>query len=129
MQARVPVLMYHSIDDGGSVVSISRDAFARQMRWLHDQAFNVMPLSSLAECLVDRKPMPSRSAVIRIPGDGVLWQEQRLAWPAIDRPTTAPAQLATGAGDVRVRDCVRITHCHASPIGSAATSICGARDH
>jgi peptidoglycan/xylan/chitin deacetylase (PgdA/CDA1 family) len=56
--------MYHSVDDGGSVVSTSRDAFARQMQWLHDQAFNIMPLSSLAQCLVDREPLPARSAVI-----------------------------------------------------------------
>jgi peptidoglycan/xylan/chitin deacetylase (PgdA/CDA1 family) len=56
--------MYHSVDDSGSVISVSPSVFRRHMDWLHDQSFNVVPLSQLTRCLADGLPLPERSAVI-----------------------------------------------------------------
>jgi peptidoglycan/xylan/chitin deacetylase (PgdA/CDA1 family) len=41
------ILMYHSLDDSGSVVSTSPASFLRQMEWLHDQHVPVVALEQV----------------------------------------------------------------------------------
>ncbi len=41
------ILTYHSIDDSGSVISLSRAAFARHVRWLASGAVEVVSLDAL----------------------------------------------------------------------------------
>jgi peptidoglycan/xylan/chitin deacetylase (PgdA/CDA1 family) len=43
------VLMYHSIDDSSSVVSISPTVFEWQMRWISDHGYQVLPLRQVVE--------------------------------------------------------------------------------
>ena len=47
----VMILTYHSLDDSGSVISISPQAFAEQMQILHDLDMKVVPLSNIREVL------------------------------------------------------------------------------
>lgn len=47
----VAVLTYHSIDDSGSVLSISPRCFADQIRILHELSIKVIPLSQVREVL------------------------------------------------------------------------------
>jgi len=42
------VLTYHSIDDSGSAISVSREAFDQHVRWLTSGRVRVVPLTELA---------------------------------------------------------------------------------
>jgi peptidoglycan/xylan/chitin deacetylase (PgdA/CDA1 family) len=42
------ILTYHSIDDTGSVISVSRDRFAAHVRWLVSGVVSVLPLADIA---------------------------------------------------------------------------------
>jgi peptidoglycan/xylan/chitin deacetylase (PgdA/CDA1 family) len=42
------ILTYHSIDDSGSPISVSRAAFRRQLEWLVAEQVRVVPLNELA---------------------------------------------------------------------------------
>jgi peptidoglycan/xylan/chitin deacetylase (PgdA/CDA1 family) len=48
------ILTYHSLDDSGSVISMSPQAFAEQMQILHDMDMKVVPLSNIREVLGGR---------------------------------------------------------------------------
>jgi len=45
------ILAYHSLDNSGSVISVSPQVFAEQMRILHDLGIEVAPLSIIREVL------------------------------------------------------------------------------
>ena len=47
------VLTYHSIDDSGSPISVSPDAFGRHVRWLVSGKVQVTTLAGLAACPAD----------------------------------------------------------------------------
>jgi peptidoglycan/xylan/chitin deacetylase (PgdA/CDA1 family) len=61
---RVPVLMYHAVEQNRSVIAIAPAVFAWQMQWLHNNGLHVMPLSELVGCLRNKTPLPPRSLVI-----------------------------------------------------------------
>jgi peptidoglycan/xylan/chitin deacetylase (PgdA/CDA1 family) len=63
-RAWVPVLMYHAIDDGPSIISIRPALFAWQMHWLHENGYDVISLSRLVQSLRSGTPLPARSIVI-----------------------------------------------------------------
>src|SRR5579864_7438246 len=63
--------MYHSVDDAGSVISTAPSVFTQQMRWLHDHAYHVIPLSTLVGHLRRGEPLPDRAAVVTF-DDGFL---------------------------------------------------------
>lgn len=48
------ILTYHSIDDTGSVISVSPAAFERQVRWLAASGVDVIPLTELVRAPLDR---------------------------------------------------------------------------
>lgn len=58
------VLMYHSLDQDGSVISIAPQDFDRQMRVLHEEGCRVISFSQLVECLQCGQAPPDRSVVI-----------------------------------------------------------------
>lgn len=64
MGYKVPILTYHSIDDSGSVISISPDKFRSQMYYLRDKNFNIIPLKDVVACLRRNLPLPPRSIAI-----------------------------------------------------------------
>ena len=61
---RVPILTYHSIDNSGSVVSVSQDRFQRQMRSLHESGFQTVRLLECLNGLQSGTPLPERPLVI-----------------------------------------------------------------
>ena len=62
--ARIPILMYHDLDSQRSPVSISPRSFSSQMQWLSQNDYTVLSLSTLAQMLNQKEPLPSRSVVI-----------------------------------------------------------------
>lgn len=58
------VLMYHSLDDRGSVISIAPRDFQQQMDLLHQGAYNVISFGQLVSFLREGRPLPERSVVI-----------------------------------------------------------------
>lgn len=61
---KVPILMYHSIDDSNSVLSIDPHRFKTQMRFLKDRAFNVLSLYEVISCIKTKRAFPDKSVVI-----------------------------------------------------------------
>ena len=47
----LPILTYHSLDDSGSILSVSPGAFAEQMRVLHEAAIRTLSLPAAAQAL------------------------------------------------------------------------------
>jgi len=85
---RVPVLVYHSIaahiegeTAGQRAYRVSPAAFEAQMRYLRDNAFHVVALSSLVADLRGGPVVPARSVVITF-DDGWVTQ-YRDAWPIL----------------------------------------------
>ncbi len=60
----LPVLTYHSIDDSGSVISVSPEAFRQQMEFLASRAFTVLSVAEALEHLRTNTPFPQRAVVI-----------------------------------------------------------------
>ncbi len=60
----VPILCYHSIDDSGSVLSVSEVLFRRQMNHLKTHGYRTMPLPMLCHALVERQPLPPKTVVL-----------------------------------------------------------------
>ena len=58
------VLMYHSLDDGGSPISVTPSIFAQQMQTLHQRGLNVISLTQLVDGLTNGEPLPDRSVVL-----------------------------------------------------------------
>lgn len=50
---RTSVLMYHSIDDSSSVVSIPPKVFEWQMQWISDRGYQVLPLRQIVKRIKD----------------------------------------------------------------------------
>ncbi len=49
--ARVPILMYHTLGERPSIISIAPSVFEWQMRWLHEKRYKIVSLSQLAKQL------------------------------------------------------------------------------
>jgi peptidoglycan/xylan/chitin deacetylase (PgdA/CDA1 family) len=64
------ILMYHSIDDSSSVLSISPSSFERQMRWLSDQGYKVVPLRHVVENIAQGNGVPPERSVVITFDDG-----------------------------------------------------------
>jgi peptidoglycan/xylan/chitin deacetylase (PgdA/CDA1 family) len=64
MPSRVAILAYHALDENRSVISTPPAIFAWQMGWLHEQGYQVIPLSRLVTCLRNHESPPDRSVVI-----------------------------------------------------------------
>lgn len=62
--ARVPILMYHTLDERPSIISIAPSVFEWQMHWLHEQGYRIVSLSQLAKQLRTGVLPADRTAVI-----------------------------------------------------------------
>ena len=62
--APAPILMYHSIDGSGSVISTAPEKFAEQMRVLAGSKAAVMGLADLAGSIREGRPLPSGAAAV-----------------------------------------------------------------
>jgi len=60
------ILMYHSIDDSGSAISVSPAVFAAQVHWLARSGMRIVPL----DALLDLDPADDRDAIALTFDDG-----------------------------------------------------------
>ena len=56
--------MYHALEPDNSVIAVSPAIFSRQMRWLHDNHYRTLSLSTLTQYLDQKQALPPRSVVI-----------------------------------------------------------------
>ena len=64
---RFPILMYHSVDytkDKKDRLTISPDIFAKQIKYLHDHKYNVIPLEEAVSYIQQKKKPPARTVAI-----------------------------------------------------------------
>lgn len=61
---KIPILTYHSIDESRSVISTSCETFRRQMKFLCEEAFNVISLKDLTRALDANNPLPPKTIVL-----------------------------------------------------------------
>ena len=60
----VPILCYHSIDDSGSLLSVSPALFERQVTYLKDHGYRTLALSELCNTLIQHRPLPEKTVVL-----------------------------------------------------------------
>lgn len=61
----VPILMYHGVNDTeGSTLFVSPRNFERQMRFLHDDGYNVISFDALVKGISEKKVFPPKTVVI-----------------------------------------------------------------
>jgi peptidoglycan/xylan/chitin deacetylase (PgdA/CDA1 family) len=58
------VLLWHSLDESGSIISTSPRLFARQMAWLARRGYETWPASRYVRALLEAAPMPRRLVVL-----------------------------------------------------------------
>ena len=58
------ILTYHSIDDTGSIISISPEKFRRHMQCLKEGSTQVISLTEVVQCLKEDRPLPPNSVTI-----------------------------------------------------------------
>lgn len=65
-RASVPILMYHNVDSSSEekLNMVSPENFAKQMAYLKQHRYNVIPLSAFVQSLKDHTPLPKKSVVI-----------------------------------------------------------------
>lgn len=61
MQASLPILIFHTLDERGSVISFSPLAFERNMARLHRSGYRTLSLLEAANCVREGQPFPLRS--------------------------------------------------------------------
>jgi len=62
----VPILTYHSFDYGKGALSVAPENFERQMRYLKDKGFNVIPLDELVTGIKNRRRFAHNTVVITV---------------------------------------------------------------
>ncbi|MGA1840811.1 MAG: polysaccharide deacetylase family protein [bacterium] len=66
-----PILLYHSIDDSGSIVSVNSSEFKKQMKFLKNNGFRTISLDDYISCINENRPAPAKSFVLTF-DDGYL---------------------------------------------------------
>jgi peptidoglycan/xylan/chitin deacetylase (PgdA/CDA1 family) len=63
----VPILMYHSVSEApvsGNRLAVSVDSFRRQMQFLKNHNYNVVPLEAVANLITGQKKIPAKTLAI-----------------------------------------------------------------
>lgn len=63
----IPIIMYHSVRPAappGNRLVVSPETFQRQMRFLKEHRYNVLPLESVADLLKEKKKIPPKTLAI-----------------------------------------------------------------
>jgi len=91
----IPVLMYHSIGSNDVLFTVKPEEFARQMKYLKDNQYQVINLAKLVESLKSDRPLPKKNIVLTF-DDG--YQDNYLnVWPILKKYNfPATIFLATG---------------------------------
>ncbi len=59
-----PILMYHNIDNKSDMLSVTPENLDRQMKFLRDKRYNVVPLGELVNMIVGGKKIPANTVVV-----------------------------------------------------------------
>lgn len=83
----VPILMYHSISPIQNPyiksLIVSPEAFQRQMRFLKNNRYNVLPLEALADLIREKKKIPPRTLAITF--DDGYRDNYKYAYPVLKK--------------------------------------------
>ncbi|MFZ5995735.1 MAG: polysaccharide deacetylase family protein [Thermodesulfobacteriota bacterium] len=79
----IPVLVYHSIDDSNSYVSIYSDMFVMQMSYLKGEGFQLISLGQLMATVRSKQHIPEKTIVLTF--DDGLQNFYTAAWPVLAR--------------------------------------------
>ncbi len=83
MTGRLPILLYHDLGTGGSVLEVRPEIFSAQMHRLHEMGARVISLREGLACLAGRRPLPDRAVAITFDdGFGSVFD---VAFPALAR--------------------------------------------
>lgn len=63
-KVRLPIIVYHSIDDFGTAISTAPDVFRNQIRWFADHGYQSISLTEAASRIRNGQPLPPRSVVL-----------------------------------------------------------------
>jgi len=63
-ETKIPILTYHSIDESGSVISVSPAKFKEHMETLKDAGFQSVSLKEIVDCILERHHFPEKSIAI-----------------------------------------------------------------
>lgn len=83
---RMPILMYHSIDytaDRKNKIVVSPEAFERQMRYLHDNGYKVVPIEKAVEYIKSGRKPPRKTIAITM--DDGYENNYKYAYPILKR--------------------------------------------
>lgn len=80
---RVPILMYHAVDERPSAISIFPERFAWQMSSLRDNGYQPVTLTKLVRSFRDGGEVPTRPVVITF--DDGFESVYTQAWPVLNR--------------------------------------------
>lgn len=61
---KIPVLTYHSIDESGSVISTAPETFRRQIEFLSENEYCVLPLGKIVEKLIANEPLSPKTIAL-----------------------------------------------------------------
>jgi peptidoglycan/xylan/chitin deacetylase (PgdA/CDA1 family) len=81
----VPVLMYHSVDHNDKLtkLSVSPESFEKQMKFLHDNKYNVVGLDKIIDYLQKKEKVPPRTVAITF--DDGYYNNYRYAYPVLKK--------------------------------------------
>jgi len=78
-----PILLYHSIDDSMSLISVSPSCFLQQMKYLKEKNYNTLTLTEYCQVLLTNQSFPPRSVVITF--DDGFENNYRVAFPILSK--------------------------------------------
>ena len=81
----VPVIMYHSMDynDKDTKLTVSPEAFARQMEFLYRHKYNVVGMDKIVSYLEKKEPIPPKTIAITF--DDGLYDNYKYAYPVLKK--------------------------------------------
>ncbi|MDD4939805.1 MAG: polysaccharide deacetylase family protein [Candidatus Omnitrophica bacterium] len=99
-----PILMYHSVDPGAKPqnrLAVTPETFERQMRFLKERRYNVLPLESLASLIKEGRRIPHKTVCITF--DDGYKNFYLHAFPILKK-YTLPATMFIITGEVERHD-------------------------
>lgn len=95
----IPVLMYHAVDQNDKItkLSVSPKGFERQMKFLHDNKYNVVPLDRVVAYLHNKERVPPRTVAVTF--DDGFYNNYQYAYPVLKK-YNIPATIFVIVGQI-----------------------------
>jgi peptidoglycan/xylan/chitin deacetylase (PgdA/CDA1 family) len=61
---RIPIIVYHSVDESGSCISMRASEFKKQMEFIKDKGYKTLTASELVDILRKKGSMPKKAVVL-----------------------------------------------------------------